>query len=267
MKDENPALEALNNLENKNPETSPTPLPYIVNGIRTCGPLFAAALSYDSLEIDKDIDEMLDATKSLIESVKTVLVKKGINVSEYENSAINAFCIRVVAENWKTSQEVFESLVDPVVTSLEEQGISAEIGLKEIQTHAGEEITANIIVTGEIFSVLHGHPRLEIENTMCAQCIKEVLKSAKRAVEKLTQFHIPYEDAEAVSGHITLQAGNIFVAILKREIKLFEDNQRRSSMSDENVSNDISFETIFRTYKVAMNGFVDAIYVNSRMVS
>lgn len=267
MDHENPALDALRKIDADRTQPGQASLPHIVNGIKTCGPLFAAALSFDTTEIDKDIDEMLDATKSLIENVKEILFQKNIGITDFESSAINAFCIRVVAENWKSSQEVFDTLVNPVVASLEEQGLSAELDTREMQTHAGEEVSANIIVTGEIFSILHGCTFLKIESNTCSICLKEVLKASKRAIEKLTQFHIPYEDAEAVSGHITMQAGKVFSSILKREIRLYQENQRYSAMTESTNKEPFSFDNVFRSYHTAMNGFVDAIYANSRMVS
>jgi len=268
---DNPALEALKGIvdehDDQNGCTESNALFAIVNGIKTCGPFFSAALSCESMEIDKDIDEMLSSAKMLITDVHSELDRKSISISDSERAAINAFCIRVIADNWQSSQEIFDEWVLPITQALIKTGISAEYRSSDFNTLPGSEITANIIGSGDIFNALNSDPQIPFNDEVYMKCVSDLHVSCNKAVEKLTQFHIPYEDADQVRPHITIQASRIFVSIIRCEFKHFHDNQRLSSISESGDNIQFSFETVYRKFRTAMDSFVTAIYVNSRMVN
>jgi len=268
---DNPALEALQGIVDEHDERNDSiendTLFAIVNGIKTCGPFFSAALSCESIEIDKDIDEMLSSAKMLITDVHSELDRKAIPISDSERAAINAFCIRVIAENWQNSQEIFDEWVLPITRALIKTGISAEYRSSDFNTLPGSEITANIIGSGDIFNALNSDPHIPFDEDVYMKCVKDLHMSCNKAVDKLTQFHIPYEDADQVRHHITIQASRIFVSVIRSEFKHFQDNRRHLSISESKETIAFSFEDIYRRFRTAMDSFVTAIYVNSRMVN
>lgn len=267
----NPALNALKGIVDNHDQTDGASDDHaiiaIVNGIKTCGPLYAAALCCDSMEIDKDIDEMLAAAKNLITNVNSELYNKSVNVTDVETATINAFCIRVISENWKQSQEIFDDWVSPIVSSLVKNGICAEYRSTDFNTLPGSDTAANIVAGGDIFSALNSDFQIPFDLEVYSKCIKELHKSANKAIEKLTQFHIPYEDADQIRHHITIQAGRIFDSVIRRELKHYKNSQRLSSISDSKSNEQIPFEEVFRHFRTSMDSFVSAIYVNSRMVN
>lgn len=239
----------------------------IINGIKTCGPIVSAALSTDSMEIDNDIDEMLSSAKRLIDSVSEDIVKIVSSISDSEKAAINAFCIRVVSENWRQSQEVYEEWRSAIVQALIKSGISAEYRTTDFASTPGYELAANIIACGDVFCALSQVALHDEVQEVYARCVKELYTAVDKAIEKLTQFHIPYEDADLVRHHFTIQAGRLFVSVINREYRNFKNQQRLSTLSNDEKSISFSYEEIYRHFKSAMDSFVTAIYVNSRMVS
>lgn len=271
MNADNPALDALQNLLEEttpsNPSASPPSITAIVNGIKTCGPMVSAALCWDSIEIDKDIDDMLRAAQKLIAGVKSELVVRRIELSDSEHAAVNAFCIRVVSENWKAAQEVYPDWVTPVVNALLAAGISAEIRSSDFVTPSGSEIAADILACSEIFCALTDSCKLAREPQGYAQSVREVHKAVNKAIDKLTQFHIPYEDADLIRHHVMLQAGRIFNAIVSCENKAHAASQKQVAADPGADSGDFSFDEVLRRFQTAMESFVTSIYVNSRMVN
>jgi hypothetical protein len=268
---DNPALDALKDIVDEpisaQNSMNEVAIMSIVNGIKTCGPFFSAALTVDSLEIDKDIDEMLSSARKLISDVQSELSRRGINTSDSESAAINAFCIRVISENWEKSQEVFEEWVMPITQALIKIGISAEYRSTDFKTSSGSEITANIIASGDLFNALNKTQLIPFSEKIYLSCVKVLHKACNSAIDKLIQFHIPYEDTDQVRHHIIMQAGRIFVSVIQSEFKHFNDSKRLASISDHHEDSHFSFEEIYRKFNVSMDSFVTAIYVNSRMVS
>ncbi|MFA0809403.1 hypothetical protein [Microbulbifer epialgicus] len=270
MRENNPALNALNALrdledeEQTSTSTVSRPLTSIVNGINTCGPIVSALLLSDSNNIDSDIDEMLFAAKSLIQEVSSTL---SIEVDDQILSAINAFCIKVVTENWKASQEVYEEWSSAIVQALTYTGISSEYSSYDFSMLSGYELVANIVASSEIFCILQSITSSIDHNHSYELSIKAVFDSVEKAIDKLSQFHIPYEDADLVRHHFTIQAGKIFAAVISCDFKLFESQQRLNAISDDKVSNEFQIGESIRRFSAEMDSFVTAIYVNSRMVN
>lgn len=269
----NPALEALDKIISGHDESieknadSNSHIESIINGIKTCAPLYAAVLNTESLEIEKDINEMLFQSKKLISDVHKKLKNKGIQITVEETAAINAFCIRVISENWKKSQEIYDEWVNPITQSLLQVGICAEYRSSDLNTQIGHEIIATIIAAGEILNALNSGTRVTFNESDYSTCIKTLNEAVNQAIEKLTQFHIPYEDADQVRHHLTKQSGEIFVSIIHNELDFFKESERQKMVSGGSEKIVFSIGDVCRKFQCRMNTFVTAIFVNSRIAS
>lgn len=267
----NPALDALKELGEENmtslTKIADSSLPVIVNGIMTCGPIISAALSWDSLEIDKDINEMLNASKNLIAEVLSELQLRSILLTENERAAVNGFCLRVVSENWRKAEEVYDDWTSSIVNSLLAAGISSESGDGTFLTQPGKELSARIFASGRIMCALQVENVFKPIDQLFPRAIKTLTVSVDKAVSKLTQFHIPYEDAESIHHHLMRQASDIFVSVIARESKIYRTLKKSPAHLDNPNSDEISFDEIVRQYSLSMDSFVTSIYVNSRMVN
>jgi hypothetical protein len=264
VSNDNPALLALREVDES---TIDSDMQRIINGIKTCGPIISAAINNDSSSIDSDIDDMLSEAQKLIKQVLSSQELCFNQLKANEIAAINAFCIKVVCENWKQSQEVYEEWPNAIVHSLLKSGICAEYRSSEFKTEAGCDLASNILACGEIFCTLVKLSKSFDSTTIYQTLTKQLFNSVDKAVEKLTKFHIPFEDANLIRHHFTIQAGRIFVSVIEREYSNFTNSQRHSTLSDDNHKPQLSFDEICRFFSTAMDSFVTSIYVNSRMVN
>lgn len=264
MSNDNPALRALREVDGSSFDED---MRLIINGIKTCGPIISAAINSDSNSIDTDIDDMLTEAQKLITQVLNSTELGASRLKDNEIAAVNAFCIRVVSENWKQSQEVYEEWPKAIVHSLLKSGICAEYRSSEFNTGIGSDLAANIHACSEIFCALLNLPKTFDSTKAYQQLTKQLFHSVDRAIEKLTKFHIPFEDADLIRHHFTIQAGRIFVSVIQREYSIFTNSQRHSALSEDNTKPQFSFEEICRFFSTAMDSFVTSIYVNSRMVN
>lgn len=263
MSTDNPALRALNEVEGSPFEED---LRLIINGIKTCGPIISAAINSDTSSIDNDIDEMLTEAQKLISQVINSRELSAGQLKDNEIAAVNAFCIRVVCQNWKKSQEVYEEWPKAIVQSLLKSGICAEYRASEFRSDIAFDLAANIHACSEIFCALLKLPKYLNSTAAYEQLTKQLFHTVDKAIDKLTKFHIPFEDADLIRHHFTIQAGRIFVSVIEREHYIFTNSQRHSALSDEHNNPQFSFDEVCRFFSIAMDSFVTSIYVNSRMV-
>lgn len=239
----------------------------IINGLRTCGPLFSAIFSHNTNDYKDDFQEILSQAKNLIDSVTKNLTDQKINVDDLKKAGINAFCIKVVAESWTTQEEVLPNLSESISQALLKQGISADIENIEFENPLTQELFTNISSSAYIFSALKKHSSINIQDNFVNACMTELTAATKKAIKKLEKFHIPHEDADSVKHHITIEACNILVAIIDRNIENYLVKVKKNSINNTaGTVEPFSFKETGEDFTSAIDVFITSIYVNSRII-
>jgi len=239
----------------------------VINGIRTVGPIITAVLSNNSIEIEEDLSELLSGAKKLMDQVNSLMLKIRSELKQNELAAINAVCIKVVSENWRLKQELYDDWAHILVKAMTEPNISTENSQANFSTQEGIDLCAQMTVSAQVLTAL----KLEYEEPLCEdkylRAIEKLNESVNQAVDKLTDFHIPYEDAESARSVILTQAGNIFTAVIARESMNHRSYLRRLALEENPLpTEELSLDEMNRQFSVAMNAFVEAVYENSRDV-
>lgn len=239
----------------------------IINGLRTCGPLFSAIFSKNTNNPRADIQEIISSTKELIDEVIKNLKGQDIELDELKISGINAFCVNVSANNWMHQEEILPNLGVAISDALVTQGISSEIKVSEFENPYTQQLFTNISACAYIFSTIKKYSQLDIPDSFVAMCMADITKSTDKSVTKLEQFHIPHQDFDLIRHHITIELCNILIAIMERNIKSHIQKIKEESLTGkESTLISFSFKQTSDDFLEATNVFIDSIYKNSRII-
>jgi hypothetical protein len=238
----------------------------VINGLRTCGPLFSSVFGNNTNDHNEDIATIIGQTKELIDDVMRVLESKNIELDDLKKSGINAFCIKVSAESWSKEEEVIPNLANSIADALIQQGISSEITFSEFENPLTQNLITNISSSAFIFSSINKYKTLQVEQDFVSASMSSLAKATNRAVKKLSEFHIPHEDEDVVRHHIMIEGCNILVSIIDRNITNHLHEIKKSSITGDTVELGFSFEKTNKDFNEAIDVFIQSIYVNSRII-
>jgi len=237
----------------------------ILNALKTVSPLIAAVLAHKTIDFVDDLENLLIASHKLIRNVITKLQMNGVTeTTSNEVSAINALCISALAMDWTKNRDISGDWSSALVNAVMVCGISAEQEMSLATSQSALLLSANIRAAAYIYTEIHDTVGVDNIDTLFALSIRTLDERVKDAIKRLASFHITEEDTNEAYRLLVDAAAKVFLAVWKRERRIYEMEQRNRSYSGEEQPT-FNISVVLRYFELAMKALVSGIYSTSRV--
>lgn len=226
-----------------------------LSGIAVVAPLVSAIVKWDSDDVQETMGNVLDCTKTLIDSVA-----RQISTTDINQDVVAELCVTTVAAAWSHEGECQpEQWVMPIIGILQKISVGRIPGQQTAQEFAryGKVLCAlsSYGLQGEDCAIFHG---------VCG----DIATMCDRSLSKLRVTAGPSpEQEDSIRKAIHAAACDLFTSTLEHEHKQYVNESYRAAVDPNYKRSPFDMQLFMRRFTLYFEHLCDAIYVNARQRS